>query len=128
MELHKTEERCLTCHKAMDSIGYALEPFDGIGLRRETDNGFPIDATGELRGTSFDGPLELSEVIAADPRLPACIVEKLAIYALGRGLSAEDEPLLSRLTQDFANRGHRFQALVELIATSEAFRMREGEP
>jgi hypothetical protein len=128
MELHKTEARCLTCHKAMDGIGFALEPFNGIGLRRATDNGFPIDATGELRGHSFDGPVELATVIADDPRLPACVIEKLLVYALGRGLTADDEPLLDRFGQDFAARGHRFPSLVELIATSEAFRSREGEP
>ena len=125
MELHKTEERCRTCHQTMDAIGFGLEGFDGIGMARTTDNGFPIDTASEIRGEAFDGAVQLAGIIAADPRLPRCMVDKLAIYGLGRGLAGEDEPLLQRLYGDFAARGYRFPALVELIATSEAFRQRE---
>lgn len=127
MELHKSEERCRTCHVAMDGIGYALEHFDGIGAWRDDDRGHPIDATGVLRGQAYDGALQLAEVIAADARLPACFVDKVAIYALGRGLYGEDQPLLDRLVDDFAERGHRFPALIELVATSRAFTHRSVE-
>ncbi|MCC6620729.1 MAG: DUF1592 domain-containing protein [Deltaproteobacteria bacterium] len=126
MELHKTEERCVTCHKSMDAIGFALERYDGIGQVRETDNGFPIDTTGELRGQAFDGALELADILAADPRLPACVVEKLFVYALGRGVTSADEGTLARIGRDLAARGYRFTALVELVATSDAFRFRQG--
>ncbi len=125
MELHKTEEHCKTCHQTMDAIGFGLETFDGIGMRRDRDNGFPIDDRGEIRGQAFEGAIELAGIIAADPRLPACMVEKLMIYALGRGLESEDFPLLDRIGADFAARDYRFSALVELVATSEAFMRRE---
>jgi len=126
MELHKTEERCVTCHKSMDAIGFALERYDGIGAVRASDNGFPIDTTGELKGKAFDGALELADILAEDPRLPACVVEKLFVYALGRGIEVADEPTLARVGRDLAGRGYRFPALVELIATSDAFRFRQG--
>lgn len=127
MELHKTEERCKTCHVAMDGIGYALEHFDGLGAWRDTDNGEPIDATGVLRGNAYDGPVELAAVVAADRRLPECYVEKVLIYAIGRGLTGEDQPLIDRIVHDFSNRGHRFRDLIELVATSEAFTHRRPE-
>jgi len=127
MEAHKTEARCKTCHIAMDGIGFALEHFDGIGAWRDTENGHPIDATGVLRGNAYDGAVELANVIANDARLPVCFVDKAIIYAVGRGLRGEDQPLLDRLVADFAARGHRFTALVELIATSEAFTHRTAE-
>jgi len=125
MELHKTEERCRTCHQTMDAIGFGLEKFDGIGMQRDLDNGFPIDASSEIRGTPFDGAVELAGIIADDPRLPACMVDKVMIYALGRGLGGDDEPLLDRILAEFAAREFRFSALVELVATSEAFLQRE---
>lgn len=127
MELHKTEERCKTCHVAMDGIGFALEHFDGIGAWRDTENGEPIDATGALRGNTYDGPVELAAVVAADARLPECFIEKVMIYAIGRGVGGEDQPLIDRLVADFGARGHTFRALVELIATSEAFTHRMPE-
>jgi len=125
MELHKTEERCRTCHQTMDAIGFGLEKFDGIGMARDRDNGFPIDASSEIKGKPFDGAVELAGIIAEDPRLSACMVDKVMIYALGRGLSGDDEPLLDRILADFAARDYRFSALVELVATSEAFLRRE---
>ena len=104
------------------------EHFDGIGAWRDTENGQPIDATGVLRGNDYDGAVELADVIANDARLPACFVDKVMIYAVGRGLRGEDQPLLDRLVADFASRGHRFTALVELVATSEAFAIERRAP
>ena len=47
---HRTEPTCAGCHKIMDPIGLALENFDSSGGYRATENGAPIDASGELDG------------------------------------------------------------------------------
>jgi hypothetical protein len=128
MELHKTEPACISCHQAMDPIGFALENFDGIGAWRDTDGGLPIDNRGELPGGRvFHGPGELAALLAADARLPHCMAEKLFIYALGRGVRPEDEPALDAIVETFAGANHRLAALVTAIATSDAFRMQEGQ-
>ncbi len=125
MEAHMTEERCRNCHESMDPIGFALEPYDGIGAWRTTDNGFPIDATGRLpSGESFDGPVALAATLAGDPRLDACVIEKLFVYALGRGVRLSDRDALTGLASGFAEAGTALGALVRLIATSDTFRMR----
>ena len=38
------QSACQGCHKLMDPIGFALEPFDAIGRWRTEDGGNPIDA------------------------------------------------------------------------------------
>lgn len=125
MEAHMTEERCRNCHESMDPIGFALEPYDGIGAWRTTDNGFPIDATGKLpSGETFDGPVALATTLAGDPRLDACVIEKLFVYALGRGVRLSDRDQLTGLASGFAEAGTALGALVRLIATSDTFRMR----
>src|SRR5690606_6352851 len=43
---------CAGCHKGMDPVGLAMEPFAGLGELRLTDNGAPIDPSGDLAGTS----------------------------------------------------------------------------
>src|SRR5262245_11736709 len=55
MEQHHTNPVCATCHRIFEPIGFALENFDGVGTWRTTDEGTPIDASGELvDGTKLD--------------------------------------------------------------------------
>lgn len=48
MEQHRKNPSCATCHQQMDSLGFALENYDAIGAWRTRDDGFPVDASGEL--------------------------------------------------------------------------------
>ncbi|RME27697.1 MAG: DUF1592 domain-containing protein, partial [Deltaproteobacteria bacterium] len=128
LEQHRADPVCASCHDQMDPLGLGLEHFDGIGAYRVTDNGFPVDASGELPdGTAFYGARELAAVVAADARYPACIVEKLYTYGLGRSPTYTDAPYLERIEAEFADGGYTFEALVTAIALSEPFRMRHGE-
>jgi hypothetical protein len=129
LELHRAAPVCASCHKTMDPLGFALEHYDGIGAFRTTDNGFAIDATGELPdGTKFDGAKQMAKAIQKDPRFGHCVTEKLFTYALGRAPTNEDGPYLQRIESEFAAGGSKLKDLVRLIAASEPFRMRRGEP
>jgi hypothetical protein len=119
MERHRRDPACAGCHATMDPIGFGLESFDGIGRWRELDEGAPIDASGELFGGSFDGPVELSRIIAARPELRRCVAQKVLTYALGRGVTSDDEADLSKIA---ARPGLR--EIIIAAATSEAFRSR----
>jgi hypothetical protein len=128
MEQHRTNPVCASCHQQMDPIGFGFEGYDGVGQVRTTDQGFDIDTSGELPdGTTFSGPIELSALLAADERLPECMTEQLFVYALGRGPESYDDADIVQISQAFVTGGYRFRQLVELIATSEAFRFRRGE-
>jgi hypothetical protein len=128
MEAHRSDPVCSSCHTVMDPIGFSFEHYDGIGKYRDTDQGFEIDAAGELPGgTMFDGPLELAALLAQDDRLPRCVAEQLFTYALGRGAEPFDDDDLDAVTEAFVASGQSFRALVSEIVLSEAFRMRRGE-
>lgn len=128
-EAHRSQETCRGCHESMDAIGFSLENFDAIGAWRTDDSGFDIDARGVLPdGRAFEGPRELAQVIKADPKLPACMVEKAFIYSLGRGPTAHDRCTLEAIEQAFATGGHTFESLFVGVATSKAFTERRGEP
>lgn len=129
LEAHRADPTCASCHALMDPIGFGMESYDGIGTFRTEDNGYPIDASGTLpSGDTFNGVLELSGIIAGDQRFTMCVSEKLFVYALGRGPEEADDPYLEHLTTEFVSRGERLRDLIKLIATSEPFRMRRGEP
>jgi hypothetical protein len=129
MEQHRNDPVCASCHQAMDPIGFALEHFDAIGAWRDVDGEYTIDATGELPdGTTFDGGAELAAVLAADPRFTRCLSEKMLIYALGRGLEPFDDPAVDGIHQQLLARGSRLRDLVALVAQSDPFLYRRGQP
>ncbi len=137
LELHRAKPECAACHDAMDPIGFGLEGFDAIGRARTREGAFPVDDAGVMPdGTAFRGAAELSGLIAADPRLSQCIVERMLVYGLGRGVSdpgareprASDACHLDAIGAAWTAKGERMSDLVVLIAQSEPFRTRRGEP
>jgi len=64
MEEHRKNPVCAACHRMMDPIGFALENFDGVGVWRNNDSGFQIDASGRMfDGSKLDGPASLRQAI-----------------------------------------------------------------
>jgi hypothetical protein len=126
---HSQYEPCKSCHKVIDPAGFALEHYDGIGAWRTEENGFPVDATGELpTGEKFAGAEEMAQLLSQDPRFTRCLTKQLMTYALGRGVDDADAPFLEQIEKALPERGNTLRGLMTLIATSEAFRMRRGEP
>lgn len=126
---HSEFEPCKSCHAVIDPAGFALEHYDGIGAWRTEENGFPVDATGKLpTGETFDGAEELAQLLTKDPRFTRCLTKQLMTYALGRGVEEADAPFLEQIEADLPGRGNTLRGLMQLIATSEPFRMRRGEP
>jgi hypothetical protein len=121
LNAHSTDPACAGCHKLMDPIGLALENFDGAGQARLTENGEPIDASGELNGISFADARGLGQALRADPAAPACVVNRLYAYAVGRALEKAERPLMTYLEKSFEADNYRLPELVRRIATSRAF-------
>ena len=130
LEAHRSNPACAGCHALIDPLGLGLENYDLVGRYRTTDRGLPIDASGVMPdGTAFRGAAELSALLAADPRLPACLARNLMTYALGRGLEPSDEPALTGVLQGAARAsGIGLRGLILEVAASPPFRMRRGEP
>ena len=55
-------------------------------------------------------------------------VEKLLVYALGRGLEPEDMPAVRAVVRDARAGGYRFSAIAAGIARSVPFRLRVAGP
>jgi hypothetical protein len=124
---HLENEGCSSCHKLTDPQGLGLEAFDAIGRFRTHDGGLPIDASGEWNGAHFKDARALAELMQHDERLPRCITKRLYRYALGHVDTADEKSEVDRLAKVFADSDYRLLALLEAIATSEAFRL-VGEP
>jgi hypothetical protein len=126
MAEHRANAVCASCHKTMDSIGFALENFDAIGAWRAQDAGNPIDASGELAdGSKVDGVVALRNSILSRPEVfVGTMTEKLMTYALGRGVDYRDMPAVRAVVRDAARNDYRFSSLVLGIVHSVPFQMR----
>lgn len=126
---HRSDPSCVSCHASMDPLGFGLENFDAIGRWRERDGKAPVDARGELpNGRTFEGPAELRELLREDGRFVRCVAKKMLTYAIGRGLTAADEPAIDRICGEAAQDGDRFSAFVLAIVRSDAFGKRRAAP
>ncbi len=126
MAEHRANPACATCHKVMDPIGFAMENFDAVGAWRTREPGGPIDASGNLAdGTKIDGVVSLRKALVSHPdQFVDTLTEKLLTYALGRGLSYNDMPVVRGIVRDSAQQNYRFTSIVLGIVRSAPFQMR----
>ena len=128
MEQHRLDPNCAACHQMMDPLGFALENFDAVGRWRDTDNGSPIDASGELpTGEVFQGVDQLQKLLVEQKReaFVRCLTQKMLIFALGRGLRYEDQCTVNEIVRRLQANDYRFSELVLGIVESVPFRQRQ---
>ncbi len=133
LEKHRDNAVCASCHARFDPIGFALEPFDGVGAYRETDASLPIDAKGELNtGESFNGPFELIQVLASTRKdlFIRTFATKLFTYAMGREPRPADRCIIDSIVAQAHQDNLRFASFVKGIVKSAPFlnSSRQTEP
>src|SRR5260370_32920121 len=93
----------------MDGSGTGFEEFDTVGRYRSTDNGLPVDATGDLVATSvngiFTGAVELSAKLASSTEAQECAARQWFRFALSRAESGEDACSIEAAKQTLASSG-----------------------
>jgi len=122
---HRDDPNCAGCHNRIDPLGFALQNYNAIGQWREVEgeSGLPVDSSGRLAdGSAFDGIVAFKDALAGNPdRLARAFVEQLLAYALGRELTAFDDPAVSDVLDATRDGGYRLQDVVVAIAVSEPF-------
>ena len=124
-EVHSTNPACRGCHQSIDGIGFSFEHYDSLGRFRTEDNGYPVDASGELVGTDVDGPVtsgvDLAERLAISRTAHDCMVTQWYRYAMHRDEQPEDEPTLQQLRDAFWDGGGVVPNLLVDLVSSPAF-------
>ena len=121
LDAHNTNPICAGCHRLTDPLGLILEHFDGAGQYRLTENGAPIDPSGEVNRVPVTDAIDLGHRLREDPALTSCLVSRTYSYATGQQVEPADRPLLRYLETRFDQDGYRFPELLHTIATSRAF-------
>jgi hypothetical protein len=131
MEQHRSNPTCAACHKRMDPIGFALERFDVVGTwRTSADGGIAINTADTLaNGVRVDGVADLRRALLERPTVfVQTLTEKLLVYALGRGLTYEDMPVVRQIVRGAAAHDCRFSSLITGIVSSVPFQMKDVQP
>ncbi len=123
---HRGDPVCASCHDSLDPLGFSLEAFGPAGEAREVDDlGFPVDATAQLPdGEPFEGLEGLASTVAADPRFPLCVAQRLFVYGHGQAMTPELYRSVLDVRDHFVASGMVFEELVAAIVTSDTFLMR----
>jgi len=122
LEAHRSEATCAGCHKIMDPVGLSMENFDTIGGFRTSENGAPIDSSGELDGAKFPDVLGLGKAVHDNPAATNCIVNRVYQFGVGhKPTKSEAAWMTQTLAADFKTSGYKFPDLLRDIATSDTF-------
>jgi hypothetical protein len=127
---HRNNPVCAACHQMMDPIGFGLENFDEVGLYRNTDNGLPVDASGEFVSAGdadgpFVGPDELKLRLANSSIAAECQAATWLSFALQRSPDPADECFARQAYAAFAKSNFDVGELIVSIALTKQFRSRD---
>lgn len=130
VEKHVQVAECAVCHQRIDPFGFALEHYNPIGRRRDKDlGGLAVDAKARLRdGTQFEGIDGLRTYLLTQKRdvLVRLFCRRLLGYALGRGVTLSDQPLIDTMAARLNAPHGGVQAAVQAIVASSQFRTIRG--
>ncbi len=127
LEIHRSDPACISCHERLDPLGFALEPFDAVGRWREHEKGVPIDSAARLPdGTLLEGPKGLRDLLLERSDFLRSCCRHMLTYALGRGLSQEDEAEVDAILRKIGP-DPTLRSMVIAVIESQAFAIRRAD-
>jgi mono/diheme cytochrome c family protein len=133
LEQHRADPNCTACHQKIDPLGIAFDNYDAIGrwrtvetIKDGTGADPALDPSGVLSdGRKFADSRELKQILLADiDKFAGAFTEKLATYALRRGVTFTDREELKRVVEQAKAGDYKLASLIEALATSPLFEKR----
>jgi mono/diheme cytochrome c family protein len=130
LELHRSDPNCNACHRKIDPLGLAFDNYDAIGRWRDVEtvrdgigDNPKLDPSGELYdGRKFADAAGLKRLLLDDTdKFAAAFLEKLATYALRRGMTFADRAELKRIADGAKTNDYQLASLIESLVASEIF-------
>ncbi len=121
LSVHRENPTCAGCHSLTDPIGLSLEVFDTSGVYRTTENGAPIDPSGELNGTPYEEITGLVEILRQEPAVTSCLINRAFSYGAARGPTRDERAWLDELASELRRDGVRWRDLMQRITQQPDF-------
>lgn len=129
--LHTANPVCSSCHQYIDELGFGFENFDTFGLYRVFENGFPIDANGDLNNIEdltganvsnlFEGVAELGGIVAGSNSGKACYALNYYRYTYGDTTNEVDNCKLEPIADEFIQSDGDIIDFMERLLSDESF-------
>ncbi|XYI02814.1 DUF1592 domain-containing protein [Sorangium sp. So ce1128] len=125
--IHSTDAECRSCHNSIDPFGFSFERFDGMGQRRDTDNGHMVDsAVTVAMGADIDGAYAdsnaLAQALSTSKTVRSCFARQVFRASAGRSgkSAAESEESFLRAWEAApeAEQGKIVETLVTYVKSS----------
>ncbi|MCP4787998.1 MAG: DUF1592 domain-containing protein [Fuerstiella sp.] len=117
---------CGGCHSRFEPLAFALEKFDGVGAYHDTDeHGNKLRGDGEIlfpgtaKAVQFADSAELMDLLANSDRVSQTLTWKVAQFAVGRPLVAEDAAIVDNIHKAASANGGTWSALITAIVASD---------
>jgi len=133
---HTSDPSCRSCHQFIDGVGFGLEGFDGIGMKRELENGLAVDTSGEILGLEslntttrdeFSGGKQLGSLLSESPSAQACLSLQYYRYARGYRETASDSCSVDRLEKQFQSKNLTIKELLIAITSLKSLTVRTAQ-
>ena len=133
---HDSNPACSGCHRYIDGVGFGFEGFDGVGARRTTENGHPVDMSGTVNGLegldkdtsdSFTDTRELSSMLASSQAAQTCLPLQYFRYARGLTENAYDACTVNNLQLAFTDGQLSLQDMLVAVTGSPTFTRRKAQ-
>lgn len=135
---HTVNPSCSSCHALIDPIGFGLEKFDAIGVRREKakllfypdvhEAKIPkkevlldLDTNGRIAGvenSEFSNPTQMGQILAGARQCQECVVKQLFRYLAGRHETPADAVRIGAALSKFEKSGFHFrEIMIDLVVS-----------
>ena len=130
LEQHRADPNCTACHNKIDPLGIAFDNYDAIGrwrtvetVRDGTGADPALNPSGVLPdGRKFADSIELRQILLADiDKFAAAFTEKIATYAMRRGMTFSDREELKQIAAAAKKSNYQLLSLIESLVTSPLF-------
>jgi hypothetical protein len=127
---------CMSCHARINSLGFALEGFDQLGMVRTSENIFkngvlvkqmPVDTAVTDLGLeagapqSASGGVALTKIILGTTAASACFAQSVFEESRLRAAGTDDSCLLQQLENDALDTGSILSVFVHNVANEDIF-------
>lgn len=134
-EQRLADKACMGCHARFEPPAFAFERFDGLGSYHESDehgNKLRDDGhvliPGQEKPTRFESTAELMNLLAGSERVRQSFTWKVAQFAVGRPLGAQDARHIAEVHRSAQQRGGTYAELLVALVTSDLVLMTPTEP
>jgi hypothetical protein len=138
-------QSCLGCHSMLNPVGFALEGYDQLGVKRTAESVFnatsgaveqthPVntavvnthinDVNGEVK--SFTDATDLQRAIASGPDARACFARRIFEFQRARTMAAADSCALREIESASSSNGTLQNAFVNSVANTDIFFKAQG--